>query len=73
MDLPAYRKQHKLTLATMARRCGCSAAQLSRIEAGKSRASIELAQRIVEETAGDVALAELRPDLAAAFGGEAAA
>lgn len=72
MDLVSYRKSQKLTLAALAARCGCSQAQLSRIEAGKSRPSVELAARIQAETGGAVTVAALRPDLRAALGGEAA-
>jgi transcriptional regulator with XRE-family HTH domain len=67
MNLPDYRKKHGVTLAAMAAKVECSIAQLSRIESGKSRASIELAGRIEAATDHEVSVADLRPDLAKAL------
>lgn len=65
MTLNAYLEAKHDTQAELARRCGVSAASISRIRTAKQVPSFALASRIVAETKGKVTFADLPQKVAA--------
>lgn len=65
MTLNDYLSTSSDTQATLAARCGVSAASISRIGAGKQVPSFALANRIVKETKGKVSFKDLPRQVAA--------
>lgn len=65
MTLDAYLKTSADNAASLAARCGISAASVSRIRKGEQNISLALALKIEQETSGKVKLADLAKALAA--------
>jgi len=65
MTLDTYLKNSADNAASLAERCGISAASVSRIRKGEQNISLALASRIEQETGGKVKLADLARSLAA--------
>lgn len=65
MTLHDYLATSVDTQAALAKRCGVSAASISRISAGKQVPSFALASRLVKETKGKVAFKDLPQQVAA--------
>lgn len=65
MDLHEYMHANKITEQVMAEKIGCSAGAVRKIRYGERKPSIKLATKIAKATG--LTVAQLRPDLAAAF------
>ncbi|MBX9697897.1 MAG: helix-turn-helix domain-containing protein [Acetobacteraceae bacterium] len=73
MTLAEFRAAEKMTLAALAERLGLPLTTLHGYISGKRQPDPEIIPRIVDATGGRVTAADLRPDLARLFAGDAPA